>query len=338
LRSGYCRQTPLELAGNGWNDFQASIEGDALETLANLESFVRSAEAASFSAAARRLALTPAAVSRNVAMLERNLGVRLFHRSTRKLTLTDSGERFLLAIKDNLEGLQQAISGLATDGGEPAGVLKVSMGLDFGADYILPLLPAFLARYPGIRPDWQFTTRQVDLIAEGCDAAIGGGIEWGPGVVSRPLAPLHLVAVASPEYLENRTPPVDPTALAALDGIAWRSSRTGRIRERIMRNAAGTEIPVKLKETIILDDPEATCRAALLGLGVTLLAVCHALPHLERGALVRLLPQWYSDGGPISIYYASRTLLPAKTRVFVDFVVQAFKRDRLAERFAGSLG
>jgi DNA-binding transcriptional LysR family regulator len=271
-------------------------------------------------------------------MLERNLGVRLFHRSTRKLTLTDSGERFLLAIKDNLEGLQQAISGMATDAGEPAGVLKVSMGLNFGADYILPLLPAFLARYPGIRPDWQFTTRQIDLIAEGYDAAIGGGIEWGPGVVSRVLAPLHLIAVASPEYLKNRTPPTDPTGLAAHDGIAWRSSRTGRIRERIMRNAAGTEIPVKLAETIVLDDPEATCRAALLGLGVTLIAVCHALPHLQRGTLVRLVPQWYSDGGPISVYYASRMLLPAKTRVFVDFVVEAFKREGLAERFAGSLG
>jgi DNA-binding transcriptional LysR family regulator len=273
-----------------------------------------------------------------VATLERNLGVRLFHRSTRKLTLTDSGERFLLAIKDNLEGLQQAISGMATNGGEPAGVLKVSMGLNFGADYILPLMPAFLARFPGIRPDWQFSTRQIDLIAEGYDAAIGGGIEWGPGVVSRALAPLHLIAVASPEYLKNRTPPTDPAGLAAFDGIAWRSSRTGRIRERTMRNAAGTELSVKLAETIVLDDPEATCRAALLGLGVTLIAVCHALPHLERGALVRLVPQWYSDGGPISIYYASRTLLPSKTRVFVDFVVQAFKRDRLAERFAGSLG
>jgi DNA-binding transcriptional LysR family regulator len=309
-----------------------------METLANLESFVRSAETGGFSAAARRLSLTPAAVSRNVAMLERNLGVRLFHRSTRKLTLTDSGERFLLAIKDSVEGLQQAISSVAADAGDPAGVLKVSMGLNFGADYILPLLPAFLAHYPGIRPDWQFTTRQIDLVAEGYDAAIGGGIEWGPGVVSRVLAPLHLIAVASPEYLRNRTRPTDPTGLAAYDGIAWRSSRTGRIRERIMRNAAGTEIPVKLKETIILDDPEATCRAALLGLGVTLIAMCHALPHLEHGTLVRLMPQWYSDGGPISIYYASRTLLPSKTRVFVDFVAEAFRRQRLAERFAGSIG
>src|SRR2546423_12410470 len=215
-----------------------------METLANLESFVRSAETSSFSAAARRLALTPAAVSRNVAMLERNLGVRLFHRSTRKLTLTDSGERFLLAIKDKVEGLQQAISGMATDGGEPAGVLKVSMGLNFGADYILPLLPAFLKRYPGIRPDWKFTTRQIDLIAEGYDAAIGGGIEWGPGIVSRGLAPLHLIAVASPEYLKNRTLPTDPARLAAYDGIALRSSRTGPLRQRIMRNAAASEIPV----------------------------------------------------------------------------------------------
>src|SRR5712692_9123690 len=158
-----------------------------METLANLESFVRSAEMCGFSAAARRLALTTAAVSRNVATLERNLGVRLFQRSTRKLTLTEAGERFLHAIKDNLEGLQEAIAAVAMDRGEPAGVLKVSMGLNFGADYILPLLPAFLARYPGIRPDWQFTTREFHLIAEGYDAAIGGGIEWGPGVVSRVL-------------------------------------------------------------------------------------------------------------------------------------------------------
>lgn len=104
-----------------------------------------------------------------------------------------------------------------------------------------------------------------------------------------------------------------------------------------MRDATGTEILATLKETIVFDDPEAMCRAALLGLGVTLIAVPHALPHLERGTLVRLLPRWYADNGPISIYYASRVLLPAKTRVFVDFVTEAFRRDRLAERFAGSL-
>ena len=309
-----------------------------METLANLESFVRSAEAGSFSVAARRLALTPAAVSRNVAMLERNLGVRLFHRSTRKLTLTEAGERFLHTIEGDLERLQAAIADAASDRGEPAGVLKVSMGLTFGVDYIVPLLPGFLERYPKIRPDWQFESRQVDLIAEGFDAAIGGGIELAPGLVSRTLAPLHIIAVASRAYLKGRTPPADPSGLAAFDGIVMRSSRTGRIHDRAMRNVAGAEMTVTLKETIVLGDPEAMCRAALHGLGVTLIAVPHALPHLESGALVRLVPQWYADAGPISIYYASRTLLPAKTRVFVDFIAHAFRRDRLAERFAGSLG
>src|SRR3989442_6693589 len=133
-----------------------------METLANLESFVRSAETGGFSAAARRLSLTPAAVSRNVAVLERNLGIRLFQRSTRKLTLTEAGERFLYSIRGNLEQLQASIASVATDPGDPGGVLTVSMGLTFGVDYILPLLPEFLNRCPNVRPSWQFESRQVD--------------------------------------------------------------------------------------------------------------------------------------------------------------------------------
>jgi DNA-binding transcriptional LysR family regulator len=212
------------------------------------------------------------------------------------------------------------------------------MGLTFGVDYIVPLLPEFLKRYPKVRPDWRFESRQVDLIAEGFDAAIAGGIDLAPGVVARTLAPLHIIAVASPDFLKGRTPPADPSGLDAFEGIVLRSMHTGRVRERIMRNAVGDEMAVPQRATLAFDDPEAMCRAALLGLGVTLIAVPHALPHLETGALVRLAPQWYSDAGPISIYYATRTLLPAKTRVFVDFVVEAFRRNRLAERFAGSLG
>ena len=218
-----------------------------METLANLESFVRSAETGGFSAAARRLSLTPAAVSRNVAMLERNLGIRLFQRSTRKLTLTEAGERFLHAIRGNLDELQASIASVATDRGEPAGVLRVSMGMTFGVEYILPLLPEFLKRYPRVRADWQFENRQVDLIAEGFDAAIGGGIDLAPGLVSRVLAPAHIIAVASPSYLKGRTPPADPSGLAAFDGIVMRSSKTRRVRERPMRNAAGEEMTVPLK-------------------------------------------------------------------------------------------
>ncbi|CAE6834079.1 LysR substrate-binding domain-containing protein [Paraburkholderia nemoris] len=309
-----------------------------METLANLESFVRSAETGSFSAAARRLALTPAAVSRNVALLERNLGVRLFQRSTRKLTLTEAGERFLVEIGSNLDALQAAIASVSNDRSEPAGVLKVSMAPTFGITYVMPLLPAFLARYPMIRPDWHFENRPVDLIEEGYDAALGGGFDLAPGVVSRALAPAHLVAVASPAYMADRLSPTDPGDLADLDGIVMRSSRTGRIRHRTMRDAVGNEMPAQLGETIMVNDPAAMREAAILGLGVALLAVSDVLSSIERGELVRLLPRWYADAGAISIYYATRALLPAKTRVFVDFVVEAFERERLAERFAGSIG
>lgn len=309
-----------------------------METLANLESFVRSAELGGFSAAARRLALTPAAVSRNVAMLERNLGVRLFHRSTRKLTLTEAGERFLPAIRGNLDDIQAAIAAVSADRDEPAGVLKVSMSLTFGINQMVPLLPAFLARYPLIRADWRFESRQVDLIAEGYDAAIGGGFDLASGVVARTLAPAHIIAVASPAYMAGRTPPADPGGLAELDGIVMRSPTSGRLVQRMMRNAIGVEQPALLSERLMLDDPAATRQAALSGLGVALLAVPDVIADIERGALLRLLPQWYADLGPISIYYASRTLLPAKTRAFIDFVADAFRRGDLARRFAGSIG
>lgn len=178
-----------------------------METLANLESFLRSAEHGSFSEAARRLSLTPAAVSRNVAMLERNLGVRLFHRSTRKLSLTEAGETFRLAIGDNLAALQSAIAGISADGGEPAGTLKISLPPTLGMTHILPLLPTFLTRYPRINPEWHFENRAVDIIAEGYDAAIGGGFALSPGVVARTLAPAHIVAVAAPAYIKNRVHP-----------------------------------------------------------------------------------------------------------------------------------
>lgn len=251
--------------------FKYQYQVSEMETLANLESFVRSAETGSFSAAARLLALTPAAVSRNVAMLERNIGVRLFQRSTRKLSLTEAGERFLASIGGNLQALQTAISAVSSDRGEPAGVLKVSLAPTFGIDHVLPLLPEFLARYPLIRLEWHFENRQVDLIAEGYDAAIGGGFELTPGVVSRTLAAADVVAVASPAYMTGRTLPSSPADLAQYNGIVMRGIRTGRVRQWVMRDSVGNEASAELSENIVLNDPAAMREAALLGLGVTLL-------------------------------------------------------------------
>ncbi|KVK43740.1 MULTISPECIES: substrate binding domain-containing protein, partial [unclassified Agrobacterium] len=199
-------------------------------------------------------------------------------------------------------------------------------------------LPEFSRRFPKVRPEWMFENRQIDLIAESYDVAIGGGFELTAGVISRALAPAHIIAVASPSYMAGKVPPHDPSALLELDGIVMRSLRTGRIRQWQMRDAAGAEEPARLRQTVVVNDPAAMRMAALVGMGVTMIAKPDALPCLESGELIRVLPHWYADAGPISIYYANRTLLPLKTRVFVDFVVEAFQREKWPERFAGSLG
>lgn len=305
-----------------------------MESLISIECFVRSAEAGSFAAAARRLGLTPAAVSKNVARLENNLGVRLFQRSTRSLALTESGERFLLEASGGLASLQSAIANLASADGQPSGMLKVSMGLVFGRDYILPLLGDFLGRYPAIRPDWHFDNRQVDLIAEGFDAAIGGGFELPPGVVARKLCPAHLVLLASPTYLKSRPAIRYPSDLPSHDGIRIRSPQTGRVRPWPLTNRQQAQAPIALKERITFSDPEAACVAALMGLGVTLVSMQHAVPYLDDGRLQRVLPDWYVDAGNTALYYAAQKLLPAKTRVFIDYVIEQFRSQGLERKFS----
>ncbi|WBS04252.1 LysR family transcriptional regulator [Pseudoduganella sp. SL102] len=305
-----------------------------METLSNLECFIRTADAGSFSEAARQLGLTPAAVSRNVAMLEKNLGARLFHRSTRRLALTEAGEELRQGIAGSLEELQSALAAVSTERLEPSGVLRVSMSPSIGMGWLMPMLPDFLARFPRIRPEWHFENRQVDLVGEGYDAAIGGGFELRQGVVARRLAPAHVIAVASPIYLQARAQPAHPSDLRTVDWIASRSLQNGRIRTWVLRNGAGEEVAMEASPSLVLSDPAAMREAALLGLGIAMLAVPDVLPQLEQGTLVRVLPGWHADAGAISLYYASRALLPAKTRAFIDFVTQAFERDRLAERFA----
>ncbi|MBH9396798.1 LysR family transcriptional regulator [Pseudomonas aeruginosa] len=304
-----------------------------METLSNIQCFVRSAEAGSFAEAARRLGLTPAGVGKNVARLESNLGVRLFQRSTRRLALTEAGERFLQEVGGSLAGIQTALANVSNVGNQPSGTLKVSMGLAFGRDYILPLLGEFLERYPGIVPDWHFDNRPGDRIGEGFDAAIGGGFELPPGVVARHLTPGHLILLASPAYLRDKPPIRHPGDLCDFDGIRIRSPQTGRVRPWPLRRRDGEQAPIELRERMTMSDPEATCEVAAMGLGITLVCMQHAYAYLESGALVRVLPDWYVDAGNTSLYYAANRLLPAKTRVFVDFVVDYFRRQELARRF-----
>ncbi|MCS0631821.1 LysR family transcriptional regulator [Telluria mixta] len=301
----------------------------------HLDSFIYSAEDGGFSAAARRLGMTPAGVSKNVARLEANLGVRLFRRSTRKLSLTEEGEQLLREVAEPWHRIQDAMAVVRQGANHAVGPLRVAMAPAVGRMHFVPMLAEFRRRYPEVLPDLHFDNRQVDLIAEGFDVAIGGGVELPQGVVARELARVRILLAASPEYLARRGTPTHPDDLAAHDGIARRSIRTGRLQTLTLRDEAGKVAPYDPRPVAVLDDPEAMAHAAAAGLGVALLPAPHAGPLLADGRLVRILPDWYAETGPLFLYYSNRRLLPAKTRVFVDFVVERFREQGLAAHFAG---
>ncbi len=296
-----------------------------LELISHLDAFVASADEGSFSAAARRLGITPPAVSKSVARLESGLGVRLFQRSTRSLSLTEEGERLYRQVRTPWLEIGDALAQSQEGAGKPAGTLKVSLAPTVGRRYFVPMLRSFLERYPDIVPDLHFDNRQVDLIAEGFDVAIGGGMPLTEGLVARELAPVRIVLVAAPAYLDRHGTPQAPVDLARHRGLLRRSIATGRLTPWILRNSAGGErgeIVANVRPVAVMDDPEALATAVACGLGIAMLPLPHALPLLQSGEIVRVLPEWYADTRPISIYYSSRKLLPAKVRAFVDHVVE----------------
>jgi DNA-binding transcriptional LysR family regulator len=291
------------------------------ELTTHLDAFVASVDEGSFSAAARRLGITPPAVSKSVARLEAGLGVRLFQRSTRSLSLTEEGERLYAQVRRPWIEIADALSQSQEGAGKPAGTLKVSLAPAVGRMYVIPLLDAFMARYPDIVPDLRFENRQVDLIAEGFDVAIGGGLPLTEGLVARELAAVRIVLVAAPASLAQHGTPDVPADLARHRGLLRRSIGSGRLIPWILRNREGGEVVANVRAVAVMDDPEALARAVACAMGIALLPLPHALPLLQRGEIVPVLPDWYTETRPISIYYSSRKLLPAKVRVFVDHIV-----------------
>ncbi|WP_307728893.1 substrate binding domain-containing protein [Massilia sp. IC2-477] len=232
-----------------------------------------------------------------------------------------------------MDSIQGAIAEVTAKAGQPAGILKLNAAHRFGCDFLLPMMPAFLERYPAVQPDWHFDNRQVDLIRDGFDAAVGGGFELPPGVVARELARVHVVAVATPQFMQGRTMPMRPSDLAEYDGVVMRSVFSGRVIHRTFRNRAGDAQQCEQNARITVNDPDGLVRSVLMHMGIGLMAMPHVVRFLESGELIRVLPDWYEDAGAISLYFTSQKLMPAKTRAFVDFVIDQFREQKLAQRF-----
>jgi DNA-binding transcriptional LysR family regulator len=302
-----------------------------------IEAFLMTAHAGSFSRAASRMGVTAAAVSRQVAQLEGELGARLFQRTTRSLSLTERGERLRGEVEAPWHELRAALERQREGEAEPHGTLRVSVGTAFGMQQVLPRMPTFLERYPGIALDWSFENRRVDLVAEGFDAAIGTGLDPQSRIVARPVCPVDAVVCAAPAWIERCGRPGEPEALPAADAIRLRSATTGRVRELVLERA-GEQRVVSGDNRLTFTELDAMRQAALAGLGYTLLGVHHIVDDLESGRLVRLLPDWRAPRLWIQVYYPTRELLEPKVRVFVDYLVEQFGHPAYRDRLARWLG
>ncbi|MBX9401713.1 LysR family transcriptional regulator [Lysobacter sp. BMK333-48F3] len=284
-----------------------------------LEAFEAILRHGSFTAAARHLELTPGAVTRRLAALEARLGTKLLNRSTRRLSLTESGRHYYAQVAPALAQILAAGERVHDLSAQARGELRVSLPMNFGRLYVIPHVGEFLRRWPQIELDLQFDDRFVDLIGEGFDAAIRIGALDDSRLVARRIAQTRRILVAAPSYLQRRGAPAAPGALIEHDCLHYTLFRDAPTWE-FQRDGEPLRVPVRgrLKANYGLPLVEA----ALRGEGILQTATFAVADELADGRLVEVLPDWSLL--PIGIYavYPSREYRPRKVEAFIDFLEQ----------------
>lgn len=297
-----------------------------MKNLQAVVSFVESAAGGSFTAAAAKLDLTPAAVSKNVIKLEQQLQVRLFNRSTRRLKLTQEGEIFLKKAVEALRTLDEAVNEVTRAGGEPTGRVRISVAISPGRSYVLPLLPSLAQKHPQLQIELSLDNRAVDLVAEGFDIGVRGGFVRDSSLVARRVARLPVVLVATPGYLRQHGVPQSPADLAhhRVFGVRFSSGEVGVWHFRKPGGRGITEWEPTAQ--VWASDPESLVDLALAGHGIAQAGLHHVGPYLRSGRL-KLLLQDHHDAGDreIVLHYPHRQFLSARVRVVVDALLAHFK-------------
>jgi len=281
-------------------------------------------EAGSFVGGADALQLSKAAISRQVADLESRLGVRMLHRTTRRLSLTAEGEVFYARCRELLASLDEAEAEATAKRGEAVGELKVSAPVTFGLLHLAPLWGDFLAKHPAVSLELTLSDRMVDLVDEGFDLAVRIARMPSSSLVSRRLTGTRLVLCATPKYLKKHGRPAHPADLAKHEVLAYNLLATGDLWTFEGPEGAAT---VKVRPRMHTNSGD-TCRAvALRHQGMILQPTFLICEDLRSGALVEVLPEWKSlDLGIYAVYPTRKHLLP-KTRLLIDFLVAAFARN-----------
>jgi DNA-binding transcriptional LysR family regulator len=298
-----------------------------MDYLTSLKVFRAVVEAKSFTRAADLLGVSPPVVSRAISSLEQRLGNRLFHRTTRHISLTETAEKFFAGcsrVLDELDALETQASNRASD---PSGNLRVVSHTTATLSRLVPLLATFRRRYPLVGVDVTLTERPVDLVADGYDLGIVlPFMLTSDTTVTRLLERIPLVIVATPEYLADKVRPAHPADLAGHEFVAMHPS----IRKHVLtfRLGDGEELTVQIKADMTSNNALLNRGLVLQGLGVGVLPSALVRDELAAGSLVSLLDEFEIVDGAIEIRlaYSSRTLLPAKVRAFIEHASEFFER------------
>jgi DNA-binding transcriptional LysR family regulator len=287
-----------------------------------IQVFTRVVEQGSFAKAAERLGISTSACSRHVAELEAHLDSRLLNRTTRRLSLTESGQAFYDRCVQVLADLAEAEQAAAASAARPRGTLKLTCAISFGVRHVAPLVGAFAARHPEMRFDVQLSDRFVDLVEEGFDLAIRIGESPTQNLIARKLGETCLVPCAAPLYLREHGAPETPADLASHACLTYEylpQRSTWRFRDR-----AGREHAVRVAGPVHANNAEMLAAAAVEGIGIALEPDFIVGADLAAGRLVRILADY--SPAPTSLYavYPSRRHLSAKVRAFVGFLAERF--------------
>ncbi len=287
-----------------------------------MQAFAAVVDAGSFVRAADVLGISKTAVSRLVADLEARLGVRLLHRTTRRLSLTPEGEIFHARCKELLTSVDEAEAEVTAGTGEAVGWLRLNVPVSFGLLHLAPLWPAFLQQHPRVTLDVTLADRIVDLVEEGFDLAVRIARLPDSSLVSRRIGSTRLVLCASPEYLRRHGTPRQPEEIARHTVFSYTLLASGDTWH--LDGPDGT-VSVKVTPTLRSNSGDTCVAAALAHQGIVLQPSFMVGQHLRSGALVEVLPVWRAATLGIYAVYPSRRHLLPKVRAMVDFLAEAFR-------------
>jgi DNA-binding transcriptional LysR family regulator len=302
-----------------------------MDRVGDLSLFLRVLDLGSISAAARSLDLSVAVASQRLKRLERDLGVRLLHRTTRQLHTTPEGAALAEQGRVLVEDLDALTSSLRQGATEVSGRLRVTMSAAFGSLYISPLLPEFLARYPRVKLSVNLNDQVVDLVGSGFDLGIRVGALGDSGLVARQLATNRRVLCASPDYLRRHGAPWTPANLAAHECLLLVGSQ-GRQDVWRFTDRKGRELAQRVQGRFESNQGELLRDAAVAGLGIALHSVWHVHEQLRDGRLQVLLPDYAISITGIHAVMPQRRLVPPRVRAFVDFLAERLGEDPPWER------